>query len=373
MGFQDMGLREELNLTPEELPVHPGRLLRGLPTVLVAAATSLATAGYGAAPEARSGDCSVWVVRNALQSRQAWDEALDSVVRVGCDRMYLQVSGRWDAYFPSVVFPPPIAEPHGDDWADDPFGRALKEAHARGVEVHAWVNALLAWSAEFPPTAPDHVYLRHPDWFVRDGRGRSMRDLDRRELDRAGLTGEGWFLDPAREEVRTELRRFVLDVATRYPVDGIHLDYIRYPTGWTPLEGPAAVTRLVGLIRRDLEAARPTARLSAAVMPQPEVALRSFGQDWGSWIASGLVDEVAPMVYRGSPEEVLRIVHGWPRGTPLDRVRVGVRIDRLTPEETRRTIVRLAEIGATGAALFSHNLLLDLPAWRRSGPVAYRR
>lgn len=365
-----MSLRERVNLTLQGLRVHPFSFLRSLALLLAASGTTLATPGFTTAPGVGSPSCSVWVVRNALESRQAWRDALESVARAGCDRMYLQVSGRWDAYFPSTVFPPPAAAPRGDDWADDPFGRAVEDAHARGVAVHAWVNALLAWSAETPPETDEHVYRRHPEWFVRDGRGRSMRNLDRGQLDRAGLVGEGWFLDPAREEVRTELRRFVLEVATRYPVDGIHLDYIRYPTGWTPEEGPAAVSLLVGLIRRDLGATRPAARLSAAVMPRPDVALRSFGQDWGSWIESGLVDEVAPMVYRASPREVLRTVEQWPDGTPLDRVRVGVRIDRLSPDETRQTIARLEEIGVSGVALFSHNLLLDLPVWRRSGPVA---
>jgi hypothetical protein len=307
------------------------------------------------------------VVRNALQSRGDWEAALEAVERLGCRRLYLQVSGRWDAYFPSDVFPVPAAPP--TDWAD-PLGAALREAHARGLEVHAWVNALLAWSAPDPPPDPAHVFHRHPEWFLLDPEGRSMRSASRAELDSRGLTGEGWFLDAARSEVRTELRRFLLELVTRYEVDGVHLDYIRYPTGWKPANGEAWVTRLVELVHADLRAVRPQLTLSAAVMPRPEEARRSFGQDWETWLARGVVEEVVPMVYRDTPAGVVETVRGYPVAVPRERVWVGVRIDRLDPAEFRETAQRLAADGVAGAVLFSHNLIDETPAWRRAGRVA---
>lgn len=308
-----------------------------------------------AAPETAP-DCAVWVVRNALGSPGAWHDALGAVEAEGCDRIYLQVSGRWDAYFPSRVWPGPETPYRG--W-EDPFGRAIEEARARGLEVHAWVNALLAWSAPDPPADPVHVFRRRPEWFVLDGEGRSMRDLSRADLDRAGLRGEGWFLDPARTEVRTELRRFVLELALRYPIDGVHLDYIRYPAGWAPEEGAEAITLLVGLVRQDLAKVRPGAELSAAVLPDAGEAVRSFGQDWATWVERGLVDEAVPMVYRDTPAAVVRTVDAWPASVPRRRVRVGVRVDRLRRGEREEIERRLAGTGVAGLALFSHNLLLE--------------
>ena len=305
--------------------------------------------------------CAVWVVRNALESPASWARALAAVERAGCGRMYLQVSGRWDALYPSHVFVPPATPPRG--W-EDPLGEALAEAHGRGIEVHAWVNALLAWSAADPPPDPHHVWHSHPDWFVTRAGG-SMRDLTRGELDRAGLVGEGWFLDPELAPVRTELRRFVLELASLYPVDGVHLDYIRYPSGWNPEGGAAHVTRLVSLIRTDLAEVRPQAALSAAVMPVPSIARDHFGQDWAAWLELGLVDAVAPMVYRESPGAIQAAVRDWPGAVSRERVWVGVRIDRISPAELAETDRRLAGEGIAGVALFSHNLLLELPAWSR--------
>lgn len=332
-------------------------LRAGSRTAILAAfaALGLVTTGFGTSgPQATP--CGVWVVRSALATPAAWRRALDTVARHGCRRIYLQVSGRWDAYFPSAVFPPPAAPPRGADW-DDPVGRALGEAHARGIEVHAWVNSLLAWSSDELHPRPDHVLRRHPEWIVADSRGRSMLQLDRAALDRAGLTGEGWFLDPAREAVRTELRRFLLELAVRYPLDGIHLDYIRYPTGWAPPGGDAAVTALVRLIRADLAAVRPAAILSAAVLPRPDIARTSFGQAWPEWLEEDLVDEVLPMVYRDSPEAVLEIVNGYPAGVPRGRLWVGLRVDRLTPDEVAETGRRLGAEGVAGVVLFSDVLL----------------
>ena len=347
-------MREALNIAPLGHRVHFARRLEGRISLSL---LMLALTPFGVEAQ----PCGVWVVRNALESPEAWQRSLDAVERVGCSRVYLQVSGRWDAYFPSRVFVAPSSAPRG--W-EDPLAGALAEAHARGLKVHAWVNALLAWSAPDPPVDADHVWRRFPHWFVVRS-GRSMRDLSRTELDREGLVGEGWFLDSGREEVRTELRRFLLELATRYPVDGVHLDYIRYPSGWAPAGGADNVTRLVALVRTDLATVRPGAELSVAVMPVPQIAREVFGQDWEAWLGQGLVDAVLPMVYRDSPDAVERVVRAWPAMIPRERVWVGVRIDRLGPAELAETRRRLASAGVAGVALFSHNLLLEDPGWRR--------
>ncbi|HUP19718.1 MAG TPA: family 10 glycosylhydrolase [Gemmatimonadota bacterium] len=358
-----MGFRRTLNLPAFRVSGHSPRPRAARSRTALALLAGLLVPG--ATASAQAPPCAVWVVRDALVTREAWERARSAVEAAGCRRIYLQVSGRWDAYFPSAVFPPPANPPRGAGWADDPFGHALADAHARGIEVQAWVNAMLAWSAEELPADPAHVFRARPDWFVVGPGGRSMRGLSRADLDRSGLVGEGWFLDPARAEVRTELRRFVLEVATRYPVDGIHLDYIRYPTGWRPAGGDAALTYLVGLLRQDLSAVRPGLALSAAVLPRPETSLDSFGQDWAVWLERGLVDEAVPMVYRDTPGAVEAMVAAYPAGLPRGKVWVGLRIDRLTPAEVAETARRLAAHGVAGVALFSHVLLESDRAWAR--------
>ena len=149
-----------------------------------------------------------------------------------------------------------------------------------------------------------------------------------------------------------------------YAVDDVHLDYIRYPSGWAPPGGAATVSYLVGLIRDDMALVRPDVRLSAAVLPVPEVARESFGQDWAEWLARGILDEAAPMVYRGNAAATLEIVDAYPEAIDRSRLRIGVRLDGITPGEVRRAAAELAGEGVPGVALFSHNLLMEDRDWR---------
>src|SRR5439155_4049632 len=110
----------------------------------------------------------------------------------------------------------------------DPFGELLRRAHARGLEVHAWMNCLLVWSAPRLPRDPRHVVNAHPQWIARLRDGRTMTALGRDERERRGV--EGVFLSAAHPEVRAFLASVAREIAQRYPVDGIHLDYIRDPS-----------------------------------------------------------------------------------------------------------------------------------------------
>ena len=122
-----------------------------------------------------------------------------------------------------------------------------------------------------------------------------------------------------------------LDTLARLGLDGLHLDYIRYPGRngcYCPLHriafekdkghpipnwpadvlpgGPLAadydtflrtqLTALVARLSRQLRAAHPSIRLSAAVYPTPASAAEN-AQDWPSWIRDGHLDYVSPMLY----------------------------------------------------------------------------
>ncbi|HEY7460296.1 MAG TPA: family 10 glycosylhydrolase [Gemmatimonadota bacterium] len=339
----------------------------------------------------------LWVVRNTLESREETERAVEDCVRIGCSLLFLQVSGRWDAYTPSPIFPPgeSLAQPPEDNLA-----YAIRLAHSRGVRVHAWVNALLAWSAPDPPRDPRHVFRAHPDWFLVGPDGRSVVRLSRRELDASRL--DGYFLEPALPQVRTELRRFILDLVTRYDLDGVHLDYIRFPaagygfqpeiraryraeTGIDPADlyargtalaadkgeawlaeerarweawHRAAVTRLVRLIRQDLRAVRPGLELSAAVLADPRSARDDFGQDWAAWIDEGLLDLAVPMVYRPSAKQVLQLLDAISRVVdPRTKLFAGVSLEYLDAREVAPVEALMGRYGADGLAIFSYNMV----------------
>jgi uncharacterized lipoprotein YddW (UPF0748 family) len=377
----------------------PSRALQAVPSSAVLTAPSRRVPVAPSAARLGRSPRALWVVRNTLESREETEQAVDDCVRIGCSLLFLQVSGRWDAYFPSQVFP------RGQSLeaaTDDNLAYAIRLAHARGVQVHAWVNALHAWSAAEPPRDPAHVFRRHPDWFLVGTDGRSITRLSRRELTAHRL--DGYFLEPGLTAVRTELRRFVLELVTRYDLDGVHLDYIRFPssewgfqpelreryrgeTGIDPRDlyekereltrekGEAwlaeqrekwlawhrdGVTQLVRLIAGDLKAVRPGLALSAAVLADPRSARDDFGQDWNAWLDEGLLDLAVPMVYRPSAKQVLELLQRIDGVVdPRTRLYAGISLEFLDAREVAPVEHLMGRYGADGVAFFSYNLLRD--------------
>ena len=192
---------------------------------------ALAAAAAPAPAELRG----LWVVRTALVSPQAVDQAVDDAAAAGMNALFVQVRGRGDAFYRSTLAArSPLLERQPRDF--DPFARLLARARAKGLQVHAWVNVLLA--AHFGQPLPrGHVLLKHPEWamvpksaataaLVAAGPRRLQLIM---EAGRAEGDVEGYYLSPAIPAVGDHLEGVVRELVRSYPVDGLHLDFIRYP------------------------------------------------------------------------------------------------------------------------------------------------
>ncbi len=205
----------------------------------------------------------------------------------------------------------------------DPLADILQRARSAGFEVHAWIVVNHLWSGSTPPphTVPDHVFNLYPDWLSATDAGAQQ--------DSAG----GWWLDPGHPMVQEFLTAVVADLVSRYAIDGLMLDYIRYAS---PRWGynQAAVTRfnqefgrsgipsyneqpwvdwrvrqVDELVRRIAATAleiRPSLKLSAAVMASPTTARDTYLQDWPGWLEKSYLDFVAPMNYVDDAAEPAR-------------------------------------------------------------------
>jgi uncharacterized lipoprotein YddW (UPF0748 family) len=115
----------------------------------------------------------------------------------------------------------------------------LTRAHGAGLKVHAWVNVNLVSDAS-PPTARTHLVYTHPEWLMvprplaadlarmnprHPEYLKRLSDYARAHSDRV----EGIFLSPLRPGAVDHTIKIIGDIASRYAVDGIHLDYIRFP------------------------------------------------------------------------------------------------------------------------------------------------
>jgi uncharacterized lipoprotein YddW (UPF0748 family) len=360
-----------------------GSMLRLLGPLLVC----LAAPGWAAASEMRG----LWVVRTALTSPQSVDRVVDDAARGGFTALFVQVRGRGDAFYASRLAPRSEIL-RGQPAEFDPLGRLLERARSRGLEVHAWVNVLL--SAGFGQRLPvTHVLARHPEWAMvpRGAAASVLRDPRRAmALSQAWRDDkvEGFYLSPSAPGAADHLDAVVRELLAAYAVDGLHLDFIRYPgpeydyspatltayarlKGTTsPLAAPAqfpegwadyrrrALDTLAERLSRTARATRPGAVVSAAVVPDEVQAVHERFQAWPEWTARGILDAVCPMAY--TPDSRLfrqQVERVRARVGPAMPVWAGVGAYRLPFEGVVEKIRLARDAGASGVVLFSHESL----------------
>ena len=166
----------------------------------------------------------IWVTRWDYVSAYDVRTAIRNCASLGLNRVYFQVRGQADAFYRSTLEPwseELKGDPkRGGDPGYDPLAIAVTAARESGVELYAWINVLPGWRGKKPARDRRHLFHRHPEWFMTDGRGR--RQLLARETDRYSL------LNPCRSEVRAHLRAVVAEIAQNYAIDGVQFDYLRY-------------------------------------------------------------------------------------------------------------------------------------------------
>ncbi|MCX4544562.1 family 10 glycosylhydrolase [Streptomyces sp. NBC_01565] len=149
---------------------------------------------------------------SAAKQRSELIALLDTAVRRRLNAVILQVRPAADAMWPAAREPwcEWLTGEQGGDPGWDPLGTAVAEAHARGLELHAWFNPYrVAQHTDLDRLADGHPALRNPGWVVQYG----------------GKT----YYNPGLPEVRSFVQEAMLDAVSRYAVDGVHWDDYFYP------------------------------------------------------------------------------------------------------------------------------------------------
>ena len=106
----------------------------------------------------------LWVIRTALDSPEEVREMVAEAAGSGFNTLLVQVRGRGDAFYASSL--EPRAERLPDDPSFDPLQLVIDEAHARGMDVHAWVNTYLVWGLQDLPRSRLHLVNANPEWLA---------------------------------------------------------------------------------------------------------------------------------------------------------------------------------------------------------------
>ncbi|MFB2920079.1 glycoside hydrolase family 10 protein [Aerosakkonema funiforme] len=295
-------------------------------------------------PIAQSEVRAIWLDRGSIVqagSERGLARLFDRLVQAGINTVFFETVNAGYTIYPSRVAPE--QNPLTKGW--DPLASAVKLARERGIELHAWVWTFAAGNQRHnailnqPPNYPGPIISAHPDWANYDNQGRMIP---------AGQTKP--FLDPANPEVRRYLLKLFEEIITRYNVDGLQIDYIRYPfqdpsRGAVYGYGKAArqlfqqinkidpikispsnrplwqkwtefrtnqINSFVAEVSQMVRERRPNLILSAAVFGYPlQERIQKLQQNWELWARRGDVDLIVPMAYAQDTNRFAQLAQPW--------------------------------------------------------------
>lgn len=291
----------------------------------------------------------LWVVRDRITNAHAIDELLADATSRGIFDVVVQVRGRGDAYYRSQLEPHALALA-GTDL--DPLDHLTRFGATVGVRIHAWGNVFFVWSDKdgTMPGSPAHLVNRHPDWLLRPGGVKYLDPV-------GGSDWEGVYIDPANSAAREHTLAVFTDIVSRYPVEGFHYDYVRYPQV-TYAASPNDHEHVTALVREGaarLRRARPGVVISAAVFPDPKVARDRVLQHWPEWAAEGLVDLLCPMAYRRDTAEVERLLSRARAAAPDTEMWGGLMAYKGERQLLRDQVRAVSRAGCEGTILFAYD------------------
>jgi uncharacterized lipoprotein YddW (UPF0748 family) len=268
----------------------------------------------------------------------------------------------------------------------DPLQAAVEEGHRLGMEVHAWVwvfavgnrkhNDLIGKPSNYAGPVLEDLGLMSEALRGRDG----SLNMDIRQ-------NEFW-LSPASPKAREFLLSAYKELLTKYPVDGLHLDYIRYPfqtsgtrmgfesvakerfaqsTGmnldtlddytqrmwiaWKTYQVSSFVQQVSEMARK----LRPMIKISAAVFPMKRDArIVAIQQDWETWVDNGWIDVLNPMSYTSDPERLQSIYETVQRSPQRNMlVYPGIALKYLDGGSLVNQLEALRQKGCMGTTLFA--------------------
>ena len=227
----------------------------------------------------------------AGRQKQELRDILDKLQRAGINTVLFQARVRGTVVYPSQLEPWDgcLSGVPGRSPGYDPLAFAIDECHKRGMELHAWVVTIPVgkWNALGCKTLRN----KYPQLIKR--------------------IGEEGYMDPENTATATYLANFCKEITDRYDVDGIHLDYIRYPETWKiNIAHDVArrnITTIVRAIGEKVKASKPWVKYSCSPIGKFSDLSRFASNGWNAyakvcqdaqgWLRDGLMDALFPMMY----------------------------------------------------------------------------
>ena len=257
---------------------------------------------------------------------------LDRLQRVGINTVLLQTRVRASTIYPSDIepFDQCLTGRFGQSPGYDPLRFAIDECHRRGMECHAWMVTI-------------------PIGKTTEAR---FKEFKKRNHTLTKTIGQEGYMNPENPQTGDYLARICAEVTRRYDIDGIHLDYIRYPETWSPKgvkphERRLNITSIVRKINRAVKTLKPWVKLSCSPIGKSGDlsryksggwnAFNAVFQDAQGWLREGLMDQLYPMMYfRGN--NFYPFALDWQERSYGRTIVAGLGIYFLSPQEGKWTL-----------------------------------
>ena len=228
---------------------------------------------------------------NAAAQREELVSTLDKLKQAGINTILIQTRVRGTTIYPSDIEPwdACITGTAGRAPGYDPLQLCIDECHKRGMECHAWVVTIPV--GKWNKLGCKQLRQKYP---------KLIKHI-----------GEDGFMDPEQPQTGDYLAKMCLEIVKKYDVDGIHLDYIRYPETWkikvSRQKGREYITDIVRKINRAVKNEKPWVKLSCSPIGKYDDLRRYKAGGWNArtavcqdaqaWLRDGLMDALFPMMY----------------------------------------------------------------------------
>ena len=292
------------------------------------------------------------------QQKRELTQMLDRLKRIRINTVLLQTRIRGTVIYPSSLEPWDgcLTGKPGRSPGYDPLRFAIDECHKRGMELHAWV-----------------VTLPLGKW-----NGAGCRNMASKYPKLVRKIGQDGFMNPEQPQTGDVIASVCEEIVRKYDVDGIHLDYIRYPDGWritvSRSTGREHITSIVRKINSAIKLIRKDIKLSCSPIGKYEDLSRYSSRGWNAyvgvcqdaqgWLRSGLMDQLYPMMYfKGN--QFFPFAINWSENRYKGDVAAGLGIYFLDPhegnwkiDEVKRQLAICRQYGL-GQCFFRAKFLLD--------------
>ena len=264
--------------------------------------------------------------RSIASQKQELCNILDRLKAANINTVLLQTRIRGTVIYPSSYEPWDgcLSGIPGISPGYDALEFATEECHKRGMELHAWVVTIPVgkWNKE----GCNKLRAKYPSMIKR--------------------IGDEGYMNPERKETGEYLAKICREITENYDIDGIHLDYIRYPETWQgPIDrvhGRDNITRIVRQISNTVKTVKPWVKMSCSPIGKYDdlTRYRSYGwnartkvcQDAQAWLRDGLMDELFPMMYfRG--DQFYPFALDWKENDYGRIISIGLGIYFMSPKE----------------------------------------